>query len=283
MPITLEKAALQAIDFTTIEIIVVNNNSTDGTESTCLEFQQNNPDKIFKYVLETRQGLSFARNRGINEAKGSIICFIDDDAYVDPHFSKNLISFYDKNPDIFSTGGRIIPIYEDSEPAWMSKYLLPLVAALDLGEGVKKFKSGKYPIGANMAFRKQVFEKIGFFDTNLGRKGDQLESGEEKDLFKRLNRHHKTFYLGNVTVNHIIPNKRTTKEYIQKMGQGYGRSERIRVTKSGKKAVLFKVFEELFKVAASFFLFALFTFKLQPEKGKMLIKFRWWVIQGLLK
>ena len=198
LPITLEKAALQVVDFATIEIIVVNNNSTDDTESTCLEFQQSYPDINFKYILETQQGLSYARNRGIYEAEGDVICFIDDDAYVDPHFSENLISYYDNHPNVFSTGGRIIPIYEGSEPDWMSQYLLPLVAALDLGEGVKKFKSGKYPIGANMAFRKQVFEKIGFFDTNLGRKGDQLESGEEKDLFKRLNRHHKTFYLGNV-------------------------------------------------------------------------------------
>ena len=67
------------------------------------------------------------------------------------------------------------------------------------------------------------------------------------------------------------------------MGQGYGRSEKIRVTKSDNRAVLFKVFEELFKVAASLLLFAYFTFKLQPKKGKMLIKFRFWVIQGLLK
>lgn len=282
LPTALEHLANMDAEFNAVEFIVIDNNSTDGTKDTCQQFIVNHPGKLFKYILETKQGLSYARNRGISESNGEIIAFIDDDAFVNKSFSQNLLASYSKHPEILSSGGKISPLYEETEPKWMSKYLLPLVAAINLGDEDKKFKNGKYPIGANMAFRKSVFEKFGLFDTDLGRRGDNLESGEEKDLFNRINKEYDTYYLGNVEVQHIIPPKRTSIEYIRRMGMGYGRSERIRASKSGKLGVFAKILEELFKICASIVLAIYFTFLIQPAKGSMLLKFRWWVMKGFM-
>ena len=69
------------------EIILINNNSTDQTEQICQGFLKENPDLNVNYFVEINPGLSFARNRGIKEAKGSIICFIDDDGFAIPRKS----------------------------------------------------------------------------------------------------------------------------------------------------------------------------------------------------
>ena len=58
------------------EIIVVDNASTDGTRAVVEQFA---PDGV-RYVLETRQGLGYARNRGWQEARGEFVAYIDDDA-----------------------------------------------------------------------------------------------------------------------------------------------------------------------------------------------------------
>ena len=64
------------------EIVLVNNLSTDNTEAECLRFQSDYPEVDFRYFVETNQGLSFARNRGIKESQGETLLFLDDDSYI---------------------------------------------------------------------------------------------------------------------------------------------------------------------------------------------------------
>jgi len=141
------------------EVIVVNNNSTDDTESICNEFIKNHPDIIFEYSLETNKGLSFARNTGIDLSKGEWVVFLDDDAEPISEYLTNISDFLEKHPECMAAGGRIYPNYEIAEPKWMSKFLLPLVSAIDLGDKSKKFPTNKYPIGANMLFKREIFKE----------------------------------------------------------------------------------------------------------------------------
>ena len=66
------------------EIVLVNNNSTDTTESECQRFAADFPQVQFRYFVETKQGLSHARNRGIDESRGDVLVFLDDDSFVQP-------------------------------------------------------------------------------------------------------------------------------------------------------------------------------------------------------
>ncbi len=276
--------AKQNVDKSQYEVLIVNNLSTDNTQKIVDEIIQKYPEISFLSFIEEKQGHTFARNRGIREAKGSILSFIDDDAFVEKTFCSAIIEFFKNHENASAIGGKIIPLYENKRPAWMSKYLLPLVAALDLGNQIKAFKGHKFPIGANMAFRKSMFDKYGIFDVNLGRRGTGLEGGDEKELFLRLKRGgEKIWYVPQVSVQHIIPDSRIKKSYIKGLAIGVGTSERKRLSNVGAIGVLNKVFSEIFKSSATIILSILYSSKGQVPKAKMLILFRYWVLSGFFK
>lgn len=277
----LEHLHRQHADKKLYEVIIVDNNSTDQTPEICKAAVANYTETTFRYFFEPIQGHSQSRNRGIRESKGNIIAFLDDDAFTNPDYISNLNGFFFSHPEVIAIGGKIIPVYEGDPPAWMSKYLLPLVAAQDMGNRPKKFTGRKFPIGANMAFRKQAFKQYGFFNTDLGRKGSGLEGGDEKDVFDRLKQNNEMiFYVPNVVVEHIIPPKRVELSYIRGLGIGVGTSERKRIRESGK--IMNKIIEELYKSAGTGILALLYFLRGRFSAGVMIIKFRFWVIRGLI-
>jgi glucosyl-dolichyl phosphate glucuronosyltransferase len=272
----------QSFDKADYEVIIVNNKSTDNTESYCLNFIANNRDVLIKYLVEENQGLSYSRNRGIKESSGHVICFIDDDAFAEPDFLNSIDKFFQSHPKAVAIGGRIIPFFESSIPAWLSPYLLPLFAALDLGNKIKRFSSRKFPIGANMSFRREIFEKVGLFDSELGRKGEGLTGGEEKDIIYKIRAAKgEIFYLPSAEVKHIIPAERLTEDYIRRQAIGVGISERIRISRLGSKSYWGKFAEEVFKSGATLVLFFFYLIRLSFPKGWMLLRFRCWVLKGL--
>ena len=280
---TLAHLLQQNISLNSFEIVLINNNSTDHTESVCNQFSSQNPDFPFRYILEVIPGLSYARNRGIKEAKGEILTFIDDDAFAQPDFVKTIAKYFSKNANTIAVGGKIIPKYEGKPPKWMSKYLLPLVAALDMGNEIKVFPKGKFPIGANMSIRKEAIEKYGSFDVNLGRKANELEGSEEKDFFFRLGKPKaKVVYLPQAVVYHIIPAKRISFEHIKKQAIGIGKSERIRTLKLGQVAYIKFLFAEILKWGITFGLSCMYLSMMKPIKSGMLIRFRFYVTKGII-
>jgi len=266
------------------EILIIDNNSTDNTAAIASQYIHSDPDLNAHYFCEKNQGHTFARNRGIKEAKGDILSFIDDDAFVDHHFIAEIQSYFDQYKEVTAIGGKILPVYEGETPKWMSKYLLTLVSALDLGNSPKIFKGSKFPIGANMAFRANVFEKYGRFNTELGRRGSGLEGGDEKEVFLRLKREKEDIhYVPSVKVDHIIPEKRLTMEYIKGLGIGVGSSEKRRVINTGFGEIIKKILSEGIKLGATFILFILYFIQGKFAQANMLVKFRFWVLKGYLK
>ena len=276
--------ASQKTEATRFELIVIDNKSTDSTASICSRLQAEFTNINFHYFLEENQGLSHARNRGIKEAKGEILVYLDDDAFIEDNYCENLITFYNDHPEISSTGGKTIPQFENGKPIWMSSFLLRLVAAVDMGDESIPFPKKFYPIGANMAMRKKLVDQVGLFDTNLGRKGKNLQGGEEKDFFNRIKDIGFTpWYLPSTVANHVIPASRMTKDFIRKQAHGIGYSELLRVKSIGGKAVLTKYFSEIGKWFATFVICIFYLFTWQPAKAIMLLKFRFWVSGGLFR
>lgn len=266
------------------EIVLVNNNSNDNTEAECNRFTNDYPNVKFRYFIERNQGLSYARNRGIQEAQGDILVYVDDDALINDEYLQTYIQFLESHPEIDAAGGPILPKYETEEPSWMSTFTRQLITGkLYLGDKVREFPSQSFPGGGNAAYRKSVFDKVGLFNVELGRKGDSLIGAEEKDIFDKMTTlGMRFFYLPNAILYHLIPEKKLTKEYFDKLTYSIGKSERIRTKNVSTWKYIKRIIMEGVKWAASFVLCAFHTIKFSPTKGIKLLQFRWNVTKGLL-
>jgi glycosyltransferase involved in cell wall biosynthesis len=133
---TLHALALQeAPDSLKWEIVVVDNNSRDTTALAVDAFSKTTAIPV-RYVLETRQGLSHARNRGIREARGSVIAFTDDDVLPAADWVAQVHAAIDRW-NASGVGGRILPRWEASPPDWLigNPRLLDRLSIMDFGEG----------------------------------------------------------------------------------------------------------------------------------------------------
>lgn len=283
LPQVLDSLRRQTLDKSLFEIVLVDNNSPGNTEEITRKFIVDNPDLEVSYHLETNQGLSYGRNRGIKEGKGKYITFIDDDAFLSEGYLEKIYNYFEAEKDIAAIGSKILLHYEDVIPKWENKYLNSLLGWFDIGDERLEFPKNDYPRGSNMSFRMDVFERVGNFNVDLGRKGGNLAGSEEKDMFKRIYEHDdlKVIYVPDAIVYHCVPLERTTAGFIKRQALGTGRSERIRVKNIGFGATVTRWFIEWFKWGASFFLWLVYFISGKPAKGNMIVKFRWWVSQGL--
>lgn len=266
------------------EIVLVDNNCTDNTRSECDRFAQDFPAVNFKYFVEKNQGLSHARNRGIKESSGNVLVYVDDDALVNTAYLQTYADFFKQHPEIDAAGGPIIPQYETKEPEWMSRIIKMLLTGYKYhGNQQKEFPKGDYPGGGNAAYRAYVFEKVGGFNVELGRKGDNLAGAEEKDIFDKMTTLGMRFYyLPNAILYHIIPEKKLSKDYFDRLTYSIGKSERIRTRQIGKSKYAKRLLLEGIKWVASIILCIGYTLTLSPIKGWKLVQFRWNVTKGLI-
>ena len=266
------------------EIVLVNNNSTDGTENECRRFQADYPDIRFRYFLETNQGLSYARNCGIRNAQGDLLAYVDDDATVNPEYLRTYSDFFTHHPEAVAAGGPILPVYETEEPEWMTHYTRQLITGkLFLGNNQREFPRGAFPGGGNACYRKSVFDTVGLFNVELGRKGNSLIGAEEKDLFDKMTTHSMHFfYLPNAILYHIIPPHKLTQDYFDRLTYSIGVSERYRTQQISRKKYLNRLCKEAVKWGGTIALWCGFAIRGECAKGNKLVAFRKNVTRGLL-
>jgi glycosyltransferase involved in cell wall biosynthesis len=180
-----------------------------------LEFYKSCMLHDVKIVVSEGYGLSYARNAGVKNAKGEIIAFIDDDAVADERWLENLVKSYD-NPLVVGVGGLIKPIWESSRPIWFPEELDWIVGCSY--KGLPKRKSYvRNPIGCNMSFRKDVFEKVGYFRVDVGRLGKKPVAGEEAELSMRILEkipEAKIVHEPRAVVCHRVPKSRAHLKYV---------------------------------------------------------------------
>jgi len=265
------------------EIVVIDNNSTDNTprviEAIAKEAEQKGYN--LRSFRESQQGLSHARNRGIQESRANNLVFFDDDIRATPSLIPAWCTFFAENPKAEAAGGRIHVQFDDPRPGWMSHFLLPLLGHHDLGDRSKKYPPGKYPFGGNMGFRKSIFEKVGYFNTELGRKGSELNAAEEKELFQRIHSLSVPIhYLPGALLYHRVDESRLSVAFIRKQAMGLGRSMKMQMKEASVAAFLKNWTLELVKLLASVPLAIGYALMLQAGKGIMLFKFRRWIWKG---
>ena len=266
------------------EIILVDNNCTDNTRGVCEQFVATHPEIRLRYVVETEQGLSAARNKGIKEAKGEVIIYVDDDALVDTDYIRIYAEHFAAHPETMAAGGPIEPLYETKEPSWMSPYTKALLTAwMNYGDKVREYPNGRYPGGGNAAYRKVVFDKVGLFNTELGRKGTALLASEEKDIFDKMKALGMlVLYLPTPVLHHIIPQTKLEEDYFNRLTLQIGRSERMRTCAISKGKYLKRLLSEGVKWGGTLVLLGIYILQGHPMKGWKLVLFRKNVTKGLL-
>jgi glycosyltransferase involved in cell wall biosynthesis len=196
------------------EVLVVDNNSRDRTRRVVDDFCQRYPGR-FRYLFEPKQGKSHALNAGIRAAGGDVLAFTDDDVTVDPSWLQNLTVCLHSD-DWAGAGGRIRPAQHFKPPRWLSleeRYALGPLALFDLGANPGELSEA--PFGANMAFRRCMFERYGGFRTDLGpRPGSEIRSEDSEFGNRLLSAGEKLRYEPLAIVRHEIPDCRLQKKYF---------------------------------------------------------------------
>lgn len=182
--------ALMELDYPNLDILIVDNAPrTEETKHMVL----GRSAKV-RYVREPRPGLNWARNRAVLEATGEIIAFTDDDAVVDTRWVSSLAGVFAEDPAVMAVTGLVVPYELETEAQILfEKYggfgrgFTRRWCRVDLeaGERVSYHGTGQFGTGANMAFRRIVFERIGYFDPALD-VGTVTNGGGELDMFFRV-------------------------------------------------------------------------------------------------
>lgn len=211
------------------EVIIVDNRSTDHTETVAKDFVAKYVDDIdVRYISEPIQGLSAARNTGILASKSTLIAFLDDDAIPCKTWITTILSTFESSPEVMAMGGKIAPIFESKRPEWLIKPFELPYTIVDLGDRVREYPGRLHPCGANMAMRKVVFD-ISLFPLDLGRKGESLLSGEEAWLFGEMQKEgHLILYHPMMAVDHFVPASRLTESWIMKRYYSQGISNAMK-------------------------------------------------------
>ena len=277
----LESVAQQNAPASEWECVVINNNSTDDTQERFAEFAAAHPDLNMRMVTELRQGLSFARNRGIRESEAEYIAIIDDDERISPDFITSYISLFDSTPDAVAAGGPIVAEYPSGRPRWMSHFTeRPVANTMYFGDKVREFPEGRIPGGGNMALRRSAVRRYGVFDTSLGYVGESLIGGEESDLFERLRiAEAKYYYVPTAVMYHIIPPEKLTQKYLSRLSYNVGVSQ-LRRAKFYHRVGRVRVME-LVKWVVTIVLALGYLLTLQWSKAKYLLLMRFNMTKGL--
>jgi hypothetical protein len=149
---------------------------------------------------------------------------INDDEEIERHWFQTIYDAF-ADPDLDFIGGPCKPKWEIPKPAWISKEFGGIVGWVDNGPERRDYGAGFSGMltGGNAVIRRRVFERIGLFNTNLGRTDKGLLSCEDRDLFERLLESRcKGNYLPDLAIYHHVPANRMTKAYYRRWCWGHG-------------------------------------------------------------
>ena len=228
----------------TWEAIVIDNNSADDTRAVVERHARDFPVPLL-YLFEVQQGRSSALNAGIGAAGGDVLVFTDDDVRVEEGWLDAACdALLGADASLAYAGGPVRPSWEVPPPRWLDLDrgdLWGTIAIQDHGPEPFVYEDRrKVPLGANMAVRKSLFDRIGGFRPDFGRTGGRLVLGQEVPelLMRARDAGVRGLYVPAMAVHHHVPAHRLTPAYFRRwwFGKGVSRAalERIQpVTEMG--------------------------------------------------
>jgi glycosyltransferase involved in cell wall biosynthesis len=166
------------------ELIVVDNRSTDETAAVVRRIAAQHSN--VRYVYEERQGVSYGRNAGIDAAGSDLLAFTDDDVAVAPDWLRAILRAAEEHPECGCIGGKVLPRWPKAPPPWLTERHWAPLALLDYG-GPQRIDAGspRCLITANMAIRREVFDRIGRFRPEFQKTAGSTCSNEDRELQER--------------------------------------------------------------------------------------------------
>jgi glycosyltransferase involved in cell wall biosynthesis len=218
-----------------VEIVVVDNNSTDNTAAVVAEAARSTTVRIV-YASEKRQGKSFALNRGLTVARGDIIALTDDDVVPAGDWLKRIVEDF-RARDVTFVFGKVLPRWGAVPPPDLlsrrAQDIWGPLAIVDYGDApadyVTESTGQRLPVGANLAFARSALVTIRGWRTDLGKVNNTLISGEDHEIFMRLRRFglYSGYYDPHVTVRHYVPPSRLTRRYFREWFFWHGKTEAL--------------------------------------------------------
>lgn len=232
--LNLLKKTVQSVldqDFQEWELIVVNNNSKDGTEDYVQGIAGIEPR--VKYVLETKQGLSYARNRGAEMAQTDILAYLDDDEEAEKDWVRNIYETFQAVPNVGVVGGPMVLQDKEKIKWWISPKLYSILGDFQLAATEDIWDIGDNSIvGGNMTVSKEAWAKIGGFAVEQGRKGSVLLADEDVIICKEAYRlGYRIIYNRKVGIRHALIPDRMTSAYFFRNARGLAKTR----AKAGKQ------------------------------------------------
>ena len=225
---TAVRGALAAARDAAAEVIVVDNASSDATPAVLDELARAEP--ALRVVRHETLGLSAARNRGLAEARGRIVVYLDDDAVPHPGWLPALLEPY-AHPVVACVGGPLVLRFEGTPPSWLTSAFHPAAGAFDLGPSPRTLTTRPgdfFPCGANISFRRETAIALGGFSTLVGAHGRQQMTHEETDLCARITRSgHQVRYVPTAVVDHWVVADKLTPRYFLSRQLRFGQSTAI--------------------------------------------------------
>jgi GT2 family glycosyltransferase len=211
-----------------VEILIVDNGSTDGTAELAGKFATTDPR--VRIAREPQTGLSVARNLALREAQADWVVFLDDDATVEAGWLAAYQNFFLRPPSgpIAVVGGAVIPHYEKAPPKWVE-----IGGQLELGPNPFCFPPDGHPWECNCGYRRDVTLQAGGFDTRLGYRGDAAGYREGADLNRRLQvAGYEIWWLPGAPIRHLVHARRLNLRWFLQAAFNGGRSIAIERVKS---------------------------------------------------
>ena len=187
-----------------IEVLVVDNNSTDNTKDVVQNYAKQ--CGTIRYVLEARQGKPYALNMAIGCAQNDWLIFTDDDVVLGDAWlaSVQKVVAANKTKCFF---GKIKSFWQIKEPNWFDERMRSVIVNADHGEKLKAPMN--YLVGANMGIHRDVFKQCGNFNEHLKR-------FEDAELSLRVRKHYDIVYVPDMIVSHPVMMDRLTKKYFRR-------------------------------------------------------------------
>jgi glycosyltransferase involved in cell wall biosynthesis len=184
---------LADLHYQPVEIVIVDN--APSSDATMNAFTEEFGDKAgFRYVRESRPGLSCARNRGLREASADIVAFTDDDVKVDPWWLDGIMRGFRAAPDVGCVTGltataeieNAAQLYFDIRIDWGNACWPRILDLADYRDTALLYPYSNVPgAGANFAVSRRVIKEVGDFDEGLGA-GTPCGGGEDLNMFARI-------------------------------------------------------------------------------------------------
>lgn len=201
------------------EVLVVDNGSKDATRSVVETAAARSTAPVL-YRHEPRPGKSHALNTAVLHAHGDLLVLTDDDVLPGPNWLAAYAHAFE-NPTLDFAAGRILPLWEAQPPRWMSPALYGVLAIPD--GGTVRLPLGKrlndhiMPIGANMAIRRQVIDRVGGWNPDLGKLLNTLRTGEDHEFALKMTKANlRGMYEPDAWVRHRVPADRLTRAYFRR-------------------------------------------------------------------